>query len=286
MERQAGSPAAVAEPGVTVGVIGTGNMGSALVRGWVRGLGPDARLLVWDKVTAAVQRVSDCAGVVVAESPAQLVEQAAFIVIVVKPKDGDGLLRSIAPLLREGQIVVSSMAGVELEQIRRAAGPRPALFRVMPNLGVELGAGMVAVASEPGGDVEAQTRVVRLFDALGSAVLVPESALDTVTAVSGTGPALLAIAMEGLEDGGVAAGLSRSSSRLFARTAALGAARVLVAGDGPAKELPQRMNLPKKALEAGFAVLEERGVRRVFAEAVEAAARRARQMRAPSAGGR
>ena len=187
MERQAGSPAAVAEPGVTVGVIGTGNMGSALVRGWVRGLGPDARLLVWDKVTAAVQRVSDCAGVVVAESPAQLVEQAAFIVIVVKPKDGDGLLRSIAPLLREGQIVVSSMAGVELEQIRRAAGPRPALFRVMPNLGVELGAGMVAVASEPGGDVEAQTRVVRLFDALGSAVLVPESALDTVTAGWGSG---------------------------------------------------------------------------------------------------
>ena len=284
MERQAESPAGARQPGVTVGVIGTGNMGSALVRGWVRGLSPDARVVVWDKVAAAVQRVSECAGVVVAESPADLVKRAAFIIVVVKPKDGDELLRSIAPLLGEGQIVVSSMAGVELEQIRRAAGPSPALFRVMPNLGVGVGVGMVAVASEPGGDVEARARVVDLFDVLGSAVLVPESALDTVTAVSGTGPALLSIAIEGLEDGGVAAGLSRSSSRLFARTAALGAARILVAGDRPAGELPQRMNMPQDALQEGFKVLEERSVRPVFAEAVEAAAQRARQMRAPSGG--
>ena len=259
-------------------------MGAALVRGWVRGLGPDARLLVWDKVPAAVQRVADCAGVIAAGSPAQLVEQATFIVIVVKPKDGDELLRSIAPLLREGQIVVSSMAGVELEQIRRAAGPSPALFRVMPNLGVEVGAGMVAVAAEPGGDEEAQTRVVDLFEALGSAVMVPESVLDTVTAVSGTGPALLAIAIEGMEDGGVAAGLPRSLSRLFARTAALGAARILVAGDGSAEDLPRRMNLPEELLGEGLAVLKERGVRPMFEEAVGAAAQRARQMRAPSGG--
>jgi pyrroline-5-carboxylate reductase len=284
LERQIGSPAASGQPGVTVGVIGTGNMGSALVRGWVRGLGPGARLVVWDKVAAAVHRVSDCAGVAAAESPSQLVEQAAFIIVVVKPKDGDELLRSIAPLLREDQIVVSSMAGVELEQIRRATGPNPALFRVMPNLGVELGAGMVAVTAEPGTGEEAQARVLALFDALGSAVPVPESALDTVTAVSGTGPALLAIVIEGLEDGGVAAGLPRSSSRLFARAAALGAARMLVSGDWPARELSQRIDIPGEVLEKGLAVLEERGVHPVFAEAVEAAARRARQMRAPSGG--
>jgi pyrroline-5-carboxylate reductase len=260
-------------------------MGSALVRGWARALGSDVRLLVWDKLPTAVQRVADCAGVASADSPAHLVAEAAFVIIVVKPKDGDELLRSIAPLLREGQMVVSSMAGVELQQIRRASGPRPALFRVMPNLGVEMGAGMVAVAAEAGVDAEIQQKVVDLFDALGTAVLVPESMLDTVTAVSGTGPALLALAMEGLEDGGVAAGLPRSSARMFARSAMLGAARVLVAGDGPAEELAQRLRLSNDALREGAGVLEERGVRPAFMEAVEAASRRARQMRAPTSDG-
>ena len=112
MESQNGSPVGGVEPRVTVGIVGTGNMGSALVRGWARALGSDVRLLVWDKLPSAVQRLADCAGVVNADSPAHLVAEAAFVIIVVKPKDGEEVLRSIAPLLREGQMVVSSMAGV------------------------------------------------------------------------------------------------------------------------------------------------------------------------------
>lgn len=285
MGSQAGSPAAGLHLPVTVGVIGTGNMGSALVRGWARALGSAAHLLVWDKLASAGQRVADCAGVVSADSPAHLVAEARFIIIVVKPKDGDELLRSLASEFREGQVVVSSMAGVELDQLRHAAGPRPALFRVMPNLGVEVGAGMVAVAGEPGVDADLQNQVVELFSALGSAVLVPESMMDTVTAVSGTGPALLALALEGLEDGGVAAGLPRATARAFARTAMLGTARMLVAGDGPADDLHRQMTASGDILAEGLHVLEERGVRKAFVEAVEAAARRARQMRAPSGSG-
>ena len=103
--------------------------------------------------------------------------------------------------------------------------------------------------------------MVELFAALGLAVLVPESMLDTVTAVSGTGPALLALALEGLEDGGVAAGLPRLVARAFARRAMLGAARMLVAGDGPAAELQQRLAPPAIRSHEGLDVLEERGVR-------------------------
>ena len=285
MERQSASPpAGGVAPGVTVGVIGTGNMGSALVRGWARALGPGVRLLVWDKLPSAAERVADCAGVAAADSPAQLVAEAAFVIVVVKPKDGDELLRSLAPLFREGQMVVSSMAGVELEQIRRACGPIPVLFRVMPNLGVAVGAGMIAVAAEEGTNAESEQQVVELFDALGTALLVPESALDTVTAVSGTGPALLALALEGLEDGGVAAGLPRASARMFARAAMLGAARTLVAGDASAAELQQRLVYSAEPIQEGLSVLRERGVRQAFVQAVEAASRRARQMRAPSGG--
>ncbi len=274
----------MAETGTTVGVIGIGNMGSALVRGWSRAPGLGLRLLVWDKLPSAARRVAECEGVSLAGSPARLVAEAEFLILVVKPKDAEELLRSIAPLLRAGQVVISSMAGVELTQIRRMSGPRPALFRVMPNLGVEVGAGTVAVAAEAGISPETEQRVVDLFGVLGLTVVVPESMLDAVTAVSGTGPALLALALEGLEDGGVAAGLPRSTARAFARRAMLGAARMLVAGDESAVELQQRLAPPGDPLRAGVDALEERGVRLAFQRAVEAASERARQMRAPSGG--
>jgi pyrroline-5-carboxylate reductase len=206
-----------------------------------------------------------------------LVAEAAVVLIVVKPKDAGEVLASIAPLLREDQVLISSMAGLELQQLRRMAGPVPALFRVMPNLGVEVGAGTIAVAAEPG--VEAERRIVELFGALGLAVVVPESMLDAVTAVSGTGPSLLAVALEGLEDGGVAAGLPRDLSRALARRTLLGIARMLVAGDAVAPGEPLIGPAGDPAVE-GAAVLNERRVGEAFRQAVEAAAARAAELRA------
>jgi pyrroline-5-carboxylate reductase len=272
-----------AREGATIGVIGIGNMGSALVRGWSRSA-PGARVLVWDKFPGAVDRVTGCEGVFLAESASALVGEADHVIVVVKPKDAGEALSSLAPILRGTQVVVSAMAGVDLQRLRQLAGPRPALVRVMPNLGVALGAGTVAVAAEPGTGPEVLQGVVDLFAVLGLAAVVPEGMLDAVTAVSGTGPALLAIAMEGLEDGGVAAGLPRSLARLIARRAMLGAARMLVEGDLSAAELRGRLAPAGDPLGDGAEILEERGVKTAFQEAVEAAAQRARQMRAVSGG--
>lgn len=270
-----------------VGIIGTGAMGGALIRGWSRVYGAGAGLLVWDQIPSAIDRVACCEGVSVAQSLEQLVSEAGIIVVVVKPKDGAALLRSFAGSLRADHAVVSSMAGVELKQIREASGPGPALFRVMPNLGVEVGAGMVAVSAEPGaGDEETLGQVTALFDSLGKAVVVPESMLDTVTALSGTGPALLALALEGLEDGGVAAGLPRAQARMFARRAMLGAARILVMGELSAADLAGDWDPSGGAALEGFDVLAQRGVRSAFEEAVIAAAQRARTMRASSGAAR
>ena len=237
-----------------------------------------------------MERLAACNGVTSAESLTHLVTAADVIVLVVKPKDGGGLLRSLSPLFRPEQIVISAMAGVLLETLREAAGPTPAVFRIMPNLGVELGAGMVGVSAEPGVEPGAESgaalqTAVALLGALGTAVVVSEAAMDIVTAVSGTGPALLALAMEGLEDGGVMAGLSRVSARAFARAAMLGAARTLVDAEAPARGLQQALEAECPAVREGLDLLEERRVRGVFEEAVLAAAQRSRQMRAPSSAG-
>jgi pyrroline-5-carboxylate reductase len=269
---------------ITIGVIGTGNMGSALVRGWSRVLRPGWRLVVWDKIPSAVERLAGYQGVTIAGSPGELLAESDFVIVVVKPKDAGELLGSVRPWLREDQVLVSAMAGVALEQIREWCGPRPALIRVMPNLGVELVAGTVAVAAGPGTSPELERQVTDLFGLLGLATTVPEGMLDAVTAVSGTGPALLAIALEGLEDGGVAAGLPRALARTLARSAMLGAARMLVASEESAGELRRRLVPPGDPLHDGVDIMEERGVRLAYERSVEAASERARQMRVASAG--
>lgn len=260
----------------TVGVIGVGNMGSALVKGWLRA--GRSRLLVWDTYGPAVDAllagaqkgagdggaVNGCAGpmVAAAESLELLVGAADIIVVLVKPKDAGDLLGTLRGITRPQQAVVSAMAGLTLEWLRRELGPGPALLRAMPNLAVEVGAGAVAVASEEGADPAVLERVLELFGETGIAEALPEDLFDVFTAVSGSSPAFLAVALEGLEDGAVAAGLSRADARRLVRQAALESAR--------GSEQPS----------TGVAApSEETSLKLAFSEAVTAAMERSREMR-------
>jgi pyrroline-5-carboxylate reductase len=263
----------------TVGVIGTGNMGSALVKGWLRLPGSGIDLLVWDRIEAAARRLLGPDGVAAAGSLGDLVARADVVLVVVKPKDAGGVLGEIAGLLREDQTLISAMAGVTLGRIRGIVGSAPALFRIMPNLGVELRVGAVALAAEPGVPETRALAAMRLFEPLGLVQAVAEDMLDAVTAVSGSGPAFLALVMESLEDGAVAAGLSRSLARTLVRQTALGTAQLLsLSSDSPA-ELRARLALTGDLDQQGIDALEDRGVRSAFQEAVEAAVRRSRQLR-------
>jgi pyrroline-5-carboxylate reductase len=263
-----------------VGVIGTGNMGSALVKGWVRCSGTGIDLIVWDKVEASARRLLDSGAVKLAVSLDDLVARADVVLVVVKPKDAREVLSAIAGLLRGGQTVVSAMAGLTLEWMRGVLGPGPSLFRIMPNLGVELGVGAVAIAHEPAASGAEVRAIMELLEPLGLVEVVAEDRFDAVTGVSGSGPAFLALAMESLEDGAVAAGLSRALARKLVRQTALATAGLLpFFSDSPAElraHLASTGDLDRLDMEA----LEQRGVRSAFQQAVEAAVERSRQMRA------
>ena len=265
----------------TVGVIGTGSMGSALVKGWLRApagaatgaAGRDAGLclMAWDREPAALQNVLGDDRVTAAPSLAELARRADIILVVVKPKDAEEVLHALAGLVGEGHTVISAMAGLTLEWLRKAIGPGPELVRIMPNLGVEVGAGAVVVAAEPGAPDAALERVLSLFRRLGMAEVLGEESFDAVTAVSGSSPAFLAVAIEGLEDGAVAAGVSRAQARAVVRQAALAKAhRLLASGSQTAMD--------RDSDSATLELLEERGVRGAFRQAVQAAVERSRQM--------
>ena len=149
----------------------------------------------------------------------------------------------------------------------------------MPNLGVELGQGVVAVATETTTKAEVTARVLELLAPLGLVELVTEDLFDAITAVSGSSIAFLALALEGLEDGAVRAGLPRATARAFVRQTALAGSLLLQRHPGSAADIKDQVSSPAGTTIAGLAVLEDAGVRGAFLRAVEEAAERSRAMR-------
>jgi pyrroline-5-carboxylate reductase len=252
-----------------VGVVGTGNMGAALVRGWLRAAPEGHSWVVWDKIEAAAQRLLGDERVSMAASIEDLVARADTILVVVKPKDAEEPLRAMAPHLRDDQTLVSSMAGVTLGSLRVLTGPRPSLFRIMPNLGVELTVGVIAVAGEQGTDQAVVDGLLALLDPLGLA--------QVATAVGGSGPGFLALAIEALEDGAVAAGLTRPLARSLVRRAAFDATVLLGEHSDSPGELKEHLATTGQLFTPGMGTLESRGVRSAFQQAVEAAVERSRR---------
>jgi len=177
------------------------------------------------------------------------------------------------------QTIISSMAGVTLESMRGILGPGPALYRIMPNLGVELGVGAIALAHEPDAPLAELETVRRLLEPLGLVEVLPEDQFDAVTGVSGSGPAFLALALEGLEDGAVAVGLSRALARRLVRQAALATAESLSAySDSPAS-LRAALDGTDELRRKGMETLERQRLHEAFQRAVESAVERSRQLR-------
>ena len=274
-----------------VAVIGVGNMGAALVKGWLREGATDRVISVWDtfepavkKLLAALPGSAECSepagtSLSAAVSLEESVAAAHTVLVVVKPKDAREVLASIGRLARPEQTVVSAMAGLTLEWLREALGPGPTLMRIMPNLAVEVGAGAVAVAVEPGVDQAALQEALSLFRVLGLVEVLPEELFDVVTAVSGSSPAFLALAIEGLEDGAVAAGMSRADARRLVRQTALDTARRLTDLDDSPEALIEQMVDTGEVAKSTISSLEDRGLRSAFGGAVAAAMERSRQMR-------
>jgi pyrroline-5-carboxylate reductase len=258
----------------TVSLVGAGAMGRALVAGLARGhRGLTERLALADAVPAAVEAAMADAG----GRPASVGEAAAadLLCVAVKPVDAADVLAAIAPALGPRTVLLSVIAGWDLDRLA-AAAPGAALARTMPNLAVRHGAGVVALATR-GLEPSRETELLAFLRPLGAVVPLPESLFAPATALAGSGPGLLALVAEGLEEGAVSAGLSRPQAREMTAAVLAGTAALLADGTDPAL-LRQRVSSPAGTTIAGLAVLERGAVRAHVADAVLAAAKRASEL--------
>ena len=256
----------------TVGMVGTGIMGSALVRGWLRSPDPELELVVCDFADDSARALADVDGVTAASSIGDVARRAEVIAVVARPTDTLAALRSLRPAVGQGTAIISSAAGVSLERMRATVGPGPALLRIALNLGVELGDGVVVLSPEPGTAADLVGRIADLFACMGVVEVLAENTLDAAAAVTGSSMGFLALALEGVEEGAASVGLPRATARVFVRQTALAAALLLQSQAGSPADLKDQVASPGGSTIAGLAVLEDMAVRGAFIRAIEAAA--------------
>ena len=257
-----------------IGVIGVGNMGSSLVRGWLDGGRVKPGLVTAVDPREEVLAPLGSVGVTVGVEPSMAVSGKDLVVLGIKPQSAEAVMRDIAPALQPGQVLVSIMAGVSTQAIEHAATEPQSVVRVMPQILVSLRAAASALAAGQYASDDDVRLVQELFEEVGTTVIVEEKQMDAVTGLSGSGPAYVYAIIEALAEGGVRMGLPREAALKLAAQTVCGAGRmVLESGEHPA-ELKDRVTSPGGTTIAGLHELEKGGLRKALIDAVQAATNR------------
>jgi pyrroline-5-carboxylate reductase len=259
------------------GFFGGGVMAEAIVRALITaGVATPEQVVVSEPVAARRAALEELGVRTAADNAAAAV--APVLVLAVKPGVVAGVVRELAPSLRSEQLLISIAAGVPLARIEALLDRPLPLVRAMPNvlLSVRAGATALCPGSHATGDHLEQAR--RIFRAGGRVEVVPEALMDAVTGLSGSGPGYVMLLIEALAEGGVHAGLPRSTALTLAAQTVLGSAQLLLEQEEHPAVWKDRVATPGGTTIAGLAVLEEAGVRGALIRAVTTAARRAREL--------
>src|SRR5512132_1394175 len=262
-----------------IAILGSGNMGEALVKGLLRAgeTQPEA-LVCSDPRAERREELHKRYGVQVTAGNRAAAAQADIVVIAVKPQTIDVLLEEIAPAVDAKKLVISIAAGVPIAAIARKLGAGVRIVRTMPNTPALVGAGATALARGAHATDADLEQARGLFQAVGTAHVVDEALLDAVTGLSGSGPAFVFLAIEALADGGVKVGLARPVAMALAAHAGMGSAPlVLETGEHPGR-LKDQVTSPGGTSIAGVHALEQHGFRAALIAAVEAATIRSREL--------
>lgn len=263
-----------------LGIIGAGNMAEAIARGVIRGgVIASGRIIAADVSPDRRELFANQLGIKAVQRPAEAVQDAKIVLLSVKPYQMAEVLGEIRAQLHPQALVVSIAAGIGTGAIEKHLGEGSwHVVRAMPNTPMLVGEGMVAIAAGQWATAEDLATTRRLFETAASVVEVTEEQIDAVTAVSGSGPAYFYYLVEQMIEAGVRLGLSARDAELMARKTALGAAKLLANSPDSPRELRRKVTTPGGTTAAAIDHMESRQMGRIVIEALEAAARRSKEM--------
>jgi len=262
--------------------IGGGNMAAALIAGLTkRGLAA-ARIVVADPSRAQLDSLVDQFGICAATDNASAVADAEVVVLAVKPQQMRAVALALAPQLAQSKpLVVSIAAGIPHAALARWVGAQVPVVRTMPNRPAFNGFGATGLYAPSGVGAAYRALAEAIMAAVSATVWVDhESQMDTVTALSGSGPAYFFLFMEALEAAAHERGLPRDIAHKLTLETAFGAAQMARQSCEPLHTLREQVTSKGGTTAAALEVLDAAGLRAIVAHAVAAADRRSAELAA------
>lgn len=263
---------------LNLGFIGGGMIAETILSGLIRsGLSPQS-FFVSEIKDSRLTYLSQKLGINPVRNNFDLIKNCDIIILAVKPAAVKEVMLEIGQEIKAGQTLISLAAGITTSFIAQFMPEPRAVVRVMPNTPVLVGEGACAYCLGTHAQGKDKERARAIFDFVGKTVEVPESLMDVVTGLSGSGPAYMYLIIESFAAAGVRLGLPKEEALILSTQTMLGAAKmVLETGEHPVK-LKDEVTTPGGTTAAGLFSLEEGGLRAVIMRAVEKAAIRAREL--------
>jgi pyrroline-5-carboxylate reductase len=259
-----------------IAILGTGRIGEALLAGLLSSGWSD--IVATSRSETRVAELHERHGVEATTSNADAVTGAAVVVVAVKPQDIDALLASIRDAVTPEQTVLTVAAAIPTAYIEQRLPEGVPVVRAMPNAPSTVHEGMAGIAAGAHASDDQLAVAEDVLSHLGRVVRVPESAMDAITAVSGSGPAYFALLAEAMIEAGILLGLSREISTTLVVQTMLGTAKQLRDEGMHPVELREAVTSPGGTTIAAIRELEQAGVRAAFLNAIQAAMTRAREL--------
>jgi pyrroline-5-carboxylate reductase len=256
-------------------------MGGALLKGWVaRKIGPV--IVVEPKPSPELRKLAKQKKITLVDAPSRVkAKKLSACVVALKPQILKGEAPVLADFARSGALMISIAAGTHTKSLFQAWGKKARIVRAMPNTPGAIGQGITGLYAAKGATVADTRKATQLLAALGETIWVAkEDLIDSVTAVSGSGPAYLFLMAEAMTAAGIAEGLPRDQAEKLARATVAGAGALLAADKAPASQLREAVTSPGGTTAAALQVLmADDGLAALMKRAIHAARLRAEALR-------
>jgi len=262
-----------------LGVIGLGNMATAMIGGIVKaGIIPASDITGSDASVEQADKAAKALSINTCNDNATVVRSSDYVIMAVKPQIYEKVLPEIKASMNSDQVIISIAPGKTLAYLGERLAPGARIVRLMPNTPALVGEGCTGVCRNENVTDEEFDFVMKMLESFGKAYEVKESQMDAVVAVSGSSPAYVFMLIDAMADGAVAEGLDRASAIQMAAQAVLGSAKmVLETGKHPG-QLKDMVCSPAGTTIDAVAVLEGAGFRGAVIDAMGACAEKSRKI--------
>lgn len=264
----------------TIAVIGAGNMGTSLIHGLIKSGHPADKIWGTSPNQTSLEQLQQHFQIHTTSDNEKACQEANVIIFAVKPPVFQQVATALSHTIQTHQpLVMSIVTGIRLGRIEEWLGKHTAIVRAMPNTPALIGAGTTALIANSAINKQQLNLAESIMRAVGSILwLKEEKLMDAVTAVSGSGPAYFFLVMEALQQAAQQLGLSQETASLLVKETALGAARMAIESNDTLEKLRQKVTSPGGTTEKAIAVMEENHLRKIFENAVNAAAKRSEEL--------